>query len=71
MPTHEGTYTYLGIDQGNGIKHATMKEKVTTEYYRRIKMILKSELTSCNKISANNALVIPVVHIVLMRLIGR
>ena len=40
----EGTYKYLGIDEGNGIKHAATKEKDRKEYYRRIKMILKSEL---------------------------
>ena len=57
----EGTYKYLGIDEGNGIKHAATKEKVRKEYYRRIKMILKSELNSCNKITAINALAIPVV----------
>ena len=57
----EGTYKYLGIDEGNGIKHAAMKEKVRKECYRRIKMILKSELNSCNKITAINALAIPVV----------
>ena len=59
--TQEGTYKYLGIDEGNGIKHAATKEKVRKEYYRRIKMILKSELNSCNKITAINALAIPVV----------
>ena len=57
----EGTYKYLGIDEDNGIKHAATKEKVRKEYYHRIKMILKSELNSCNKITAINALALPVV----------
>ena len=57
----EGTYKYLGIDEGNGIKHAAMKEKVRKESYRRIKMILKSELKSWNKTSAIKALAITVV----------
>ena len=30
----EGTYKYLGINEGNGIKHAATKEKVRKEYYR-------------------------------------
>ena len=38
-----------------------MKEKVRKGYYRRIKMVLKSELNSLNKISAINALAVPVV----------
>ena len=56
----EGTYKYLGIDEGNGIKHAAMKERARKEYYRRIKMIRKSELNSRNNITAINALAIPV-----------
>ena len=38
-----------------------MKEKVRKEYYSRIKMVLKSEFNSSNKISAINTLAIPVV----------
>ena len=45
---HEVTYNCLSIDEGNGIKNAAMKEKVRKEYYRRIKMILKSELNKVN-----------------------
>ena len=57
----DGAYKYLGIYESNDIKHATMKRKVGKEYYRRIKMVLKSEVNSSNKISAINALAIPVV----------
>ena len=57
----DGAYKCLSIYESNGIKHATMKEKVRKEYYHRIKMVLKSELNSSNKISAINALAIPVV----------
>ena len=56
----EGTYKYLGIEEGNSIKHAAMKEKVRKEYYRRIKMILKSKLNATNKITAINTLATPV-----------
>ena len=48
----------LGIEEGNGIKHAAMKEMIRKEYYRRINMILKSELNSLNKITAINTLAI-------------
>ena len=56
----EGTYKYLGIEKGNGIKHAAMREKIRKECYRRIKMILKSELNSFNKVTAINTLAFPV-----------
>ena len=56
----EGAYTYLGIDESNDIKHATMKEKVRKKHYHRIKMALKSELNSSNEISAINAFAKPV-----------
>ena len=45
----EGVYKYLGIDENNGIKHATMIEKIRQEYYRRINMVPRSELNSSNK----------------------
>ena len=57
----DGAYKYLGIYESNGIKHATMKEKVRKDYYRRIKMVLKSQLNLSNKVSASNALAIPVI----------
>ena len=30
----EITYKYLGVNEGDGIQHAAMKEKIQTEYYR-------------------------------------
>lgn len=56
------TYKYLGVNEGNGIKHATMKEKIRKEYYRRIRLVLKSELNSRNRIEAINTLAVPVVQ---------
>ena len=38
-----------------------MKEKTRKEYYRRIRMVLKSELNAINKIEAINTVAIPVV----------
>ena len=52
----ENTYKYLGVDEGDGIQHAKMKEKVRKEYYRRVRMVLKTELNA-----AINTLAIPVV----------
>ena len=37
-----------------------MKENVRKQFYRRIKMVLKGEVNSSNKISAINNLAIPV-----------
>eukprot|EP00794_Sanderia_malayensis_P013027 gene13027-14365_t len=39
-----------------------MKEKVTKEYYRRVRLVLKTELNSKNRIEAVNTLAVPVVQ---------
>ena len=57
----EEAYKYLGINEGDGIQHATMKEKVRKEYYRRVKLVLKSELNAANRFEAVNTLAVPVV----------
>ena len=57
----EGTYTYLGIDEGDGTEHHKMKNKIRKEYKRRIRLVMKSELNARNKISALNTLAVPVV----------
>ena len=57
----EGTYKYLGINEGDSIQHSKMKEKVRKEYYRRIRMVLKSELNAINKIEAINTVATRVV----------
>ena len=56
----EGNYKYLGVSEGDGVQHSQMKEKIWKEYYRRIRMVLKSELNSANKLEAINTLVVPV-----------
>ena len=50
----------LGINENSGIQHSAMKEKIAMEYYRRVRFILRSELNSKNKLSAINALAVPV-----------
>ena len=57
----EGTYKYLGINEGDGIQHAKMKEKIRKEYFRRVRLVLQTELNAANKIEAINTLAIPVV----------
>ena len=56
----EGTYKYLGINEGDGIQHSVLKEKVREEYCRKVKLVLKSELNAGNKMSAINTLAVPV-----------
>ena len=34
------TYKYLGIDEGNGIQHSKMKEKIRKECYKQVRVIL-------------------------------
>ena len=45
----EGSYKYLGMNEGDGILHSVMKEKIRKEYGRRVKLVLKSELNAGNK----------------------
>ena len=50
----ENGYTYLGILELDEIKEHEMKIKVTAEYKRRLRLILKSKLNGKNKIEAIN-----------------
>ena len=53
-------YKYLGVDESNGIQHSTMREKLRREYFRRVKMVLRTELYGRNKVLAINGLALPV-----------
>ena len=55
------TYKYIGIDEGNGIKHSNMKESIRKECYRQTRAILKTELKSANKIETINTLAMSVI----------
>lgn len=55
-------YKYLGISEGNGIQHSAMKEKLTKEYRKRLRLILQSELNAKNKFTAIGALAVPVIQ---------
>ena len=54
------TYKYLGINENISYVGAFNKEKVTKQYYTRVKKIWKSELSSFNKVIAHNTFAIPV-----------
>ena len=47
-------YTYLGMVELDKIKENEMKVKITKEYKRRLRLILKSKLNGRNKITAMN-----------------
>lgn len=55
-------YKYLGIDEGDGIQHVAMKDKLVQEYRRRVRLILQTELNGRNKILAIGALAVPVLQ---------
>ena len=57
----DSTYKYLGINEGDGIQHATMKEKIRKECYGRVRLVLGSELNAVNRTNAINTLAVPVV----------
>ena len=60
-PIKDGdTYKYLGINENKSYAGTVNKERVTKEYYTRVKKIWKSELSSFNKVIAHNAFAIPV-----------
>lgn len=51
-------YKYLVTNEGDGIQHFKMKEKIRMECYRRVSMILNSELNADNRINTINSLAI-------------
>ena len=57
----EEVYKYLGVNEGDGIQHASMKDKIRKEVIRRVRSILKTELNSKNRITAINTLAVPVI----------
>ena len=46
---------YFCILKADDVKHKEMKEKMRTEYFRRVRKILKSKLNSNNMIQAINS----------------
>ena len=54
------SYKYLGLDEDIRYDGKLNKEKVTTEYYRRVRKIWNSELYSKNKVHAYNSFAIAV-----------
>ena len=57
----EEVYKYLGVNEGSEIKHAMMKEKLRKECIRRVRIIMKTELNTKNRIIAINTIAVPVI----------
>ena len=55
-------YKYLGILEGAEVHHTKMKEKITQEYFRRLKHMMKSKLNSGNITKAVNTYAVSVVR---------
>ena len=53
-------YKYLGLDDCNDIKHSMMRERLRRAYFRRVKVVLRTELYGRNKILAINGFALPV-----------
>ena len=56
----EETCKYLGIEEGDGIQHRKMKEKLRKKCYRRVRAVLQSVLNAKNKLEAIKTLAIPI-----------
>ena len=58
----EEGYKYLGVLEADGMKDSKMKDKITKEYFRRIRVILKSKLNGRNTITAINSRAVSIVR---------
>ena len=52
----EESYEYLGVTEGNGIQHSSMRENIRKECFRRVRSILRSILNARNRIDGINSL---------------
>lgn len=55
-------YKYLGMEEKDGISHARMKAKLRDEYNRRVRKILRTELSAANKLTAIGTFAVPVLQ---------
>lgn len=59
---HDKTYKYLGVDESDGIQHQKIKKQISKEYYRRLRLVLRTQLNAKNKTQAMNTLATPVMQ---------
>lgn len=58
----EQGYKYLGVLEYDDVLHERMKENIRNEYISRVRLILRSHLSSNNSIKAINTWAVPVVR---------
>jgi len=46
------------MEEGRGIDHSQMKDRLLKEYYRRVRQILRTEVNSKSKMTAVNTLAV-------------
>ena len=56
----EDNYKYLGMDESIGYDGPLNKNRVTSEYKKRVRKIWSSELNNINKVQAHNTFAVPV-----------
>ena len=56
------TYKYLGTEEREGIRLQQMREILKKKYNRKLRMILKYEFNSRNKITAIGELAVPILR---------
>ena len=56
------SYKYLGIIQSYGNHYKEVRDKATSEYRKRIRLILKSQLSGKNIVTAINTFAVPVIR---------
>lgn len=59
--SEDASYTYLVIEENAGKEHKVMRTNISNEYFKRIKIICKMELTYKNKVQCINQLTMPVI----------
>ena len=55
-------YKYLGVLESCDILHNNMKQQMRQEYFRRLRLVLRSQLNSRNKFRAVNAYCLPIIR---------
>ena len=58
----ENGYKYLGVLEAEDILEKEMKEKLKSEYFRRVKLLAQSKLYGGNAIKGINSLAVSVIH---------
>ena len=56
-------HKYLGIEESSDIQHKNEKEKLKKKFFRRLRLVLGTELSAKNKIQSIGSLAVPVLRV--------